>query len=67
MRITIVVKHNYWFISRVSGERLQDHWSSGIIFTHRWRLLNFKLALCALTLCQIIVDNDDIAQTRSQV
>ena len=30
MYITILVKHVYWYISRVSGERLQDHWSSGI-------------------------------------
>ena len=24
------VKQVYWYISRVSGERLQDHWSSGL-------------------------------------
>ena len=29
MYITIVVKQVYWYISQVSGERLQDHWSSG--------------------------------------
>ena len=29
MYITILVKQVYWYISRVSGERLQDHWSSG--------------------------------------
>ena len=28
---TILVKQVYWYISQVSGERLQDHWSSGII------------------------------------
>ena len=27
--ITILVKEVYWYISQVSGERLQDHWSSG--------------------------------------
>ena len=32
MYITILVKQVCWFISRVSGERLQDHWSSGLIF-----------------------------------
>ena len=26
---TILVKQVYWYISQVSGERLQDHWSSG--------------------------------------
>ena len=30
MDITILVKQVYWYISGVSGERLQDHWSSGI-------------------------------------
>ena len=32
MYITILVKTVYLFISQVSGERLQDHWSSGFIF-----------------------------------
>ena len=33
MYITILVKQIYWYIiSQVSGERLQDHWSSG--FSH---------------------------------
>ena len=30
MYITIPVKQVYWYISQVSGERLQDHWSSGL-------------------------------------
>ena len=33
MYIIILVKQVYWYISRVSGERLQDHWSSGIALT----------------------------------
>ena len=33
MYIIILVKQVYWYISRVSGECLQDHWSSGIIFS----------------------------------
>ena len=32
MYITILVKTVYLVISQVSGERLQDHWSSGISF-----------------------------------
>ena len=32
MYITILVKIVYLFISQVSGERLQDHWSSGFIY-----------------------------------
>ena len=26
-----VVKQVYWYISQASGERLQDHWSSGFV------------------------------------
>ena len=37
MYITILVKTVYLFISQVSGERLQDHWSSGY-FCSKYRL-----------------------------
>ena len=26
---TIIFKHVYWCMQQISGERLQDHWSSG--------------------------------------
>ena len=26
---TIIFKHVYWFMQQISGEGLQDHWSSG--------------------------------------
>ena len=29
---TIIFIHVYWYIQQISGERLQDHWSSGYIF-----------------------------------
>ena len=29
---TIVFKHVYWYMQLISGERLQDHWSSGYSF-----------------------------------
>ena len=32
MFITILVKQVYWYLSWVSDERLQDHWSSGLSF-----------------------------------
>ena len=35
MYITILVKQIYWYISQVSGERLQDHWSSGFFESTR--------------------------------
>ena len=27
---TIIFKHVYWYMQQMSGERLQDHWSSGL-------------------------------------
>ena len=30
---TIIFKHVYWYMQLISGERLQDHWSSGFYFT----------------------------------
>ena len=29
---TIIFKHVYWYMQQISGERLQDHWSSGFKF-----------------------------------
>ena len=29
---TIIFKHVYWYMQQISGERLQDHWSSGYYF-----------------------------------
>ena len=28
---TIIFKYVYWYMKLISGERLQDHWSSGCI------------------------------------
>ena len=28
---TIIFKYVYWYMKQISGERLQDHWSSGHI------------------------------------
>ena len=28
---TIIFKHVYWYMQLISGERLQDHWSSGCL------------------------------------
>ena len=27
---TIIFKHVYWYMQQISGERLQDHWSSSL-------------------------------------
>ena len=29
---TIIFKHVYGYMQQISGERLQDHWSSGVVF-----------------------------------
>ena len=28
---TIIFKHFYWYMQQISGERLQEHWSSGFV------------------------------------
>ena len=28
---TIIFKHVFWYKQQISGERLQDHWSSGFL------------------------------------
>ena len=33
---TIIFKHVYWYMLQISGERLQDHWSSGLILVCVW-------------------------------
>ena len=30
---TIIFKYVYWYMQQISGERLQDHWSSCIVKT----------------------------------
>ena len=35
---TIIFKHVYWYMQLISGERLQDHWSSGCNAVHSFRL-----------------------------
>ena len=36
---TIIFKHVYWYMQQISGERLQDHWSSGFML---WTLCMFS-------------------------
>ena len=31
---TIIFKYVYWYMKQISGERLQDHWSSGVFFSN---------------------------------
>ena len=38
---TIIFIHVYWYMQQISGERLQDHWSSGCFMS--WCLKFFML------------------------
>ena len=37
---TIIFKHVYWYMQQISGERLQDNWSSGLIYFSKIFLRN---------------------------
>ena len=39
---TIIFKHVYWYMQQISGERLQDHWSSGIFRDLGRRVIYFQ-------------------------
>ena len=44
---TIICKHVYWYMQQISGERLQDHWSSGISFIRTiWTSFILSIILC---------------------
>ena len=49
---TIIFKHVYWYMQLISGERLQDHWSSGLVMSGRcYRFLGINSTVgnqCAL-------------------
>ena len=42
---TIIFKHVYWYMQLISGERLQDHWSSGLKF-REYLMLFFITEFC---------------------
>ena len=45
---TIIFKHVYWYMLQISGERLQEHWSSGfLLYTY---LFSFIIMLQAYML-----------------
>ena len=42
---TIIFKHVYWYMQQISGERLQDHWSSGYSPTlKKWGYTGFTMS-----------------------
>ena len=44
---TIIFKYVYWYMKQISGERLQDHWSSGLglIFPPNCHNINDTVAI----------------------
>ena len=42
---TIIFKHVYWYMQLISGERLQDHWSSGLLCSMEYTVLNVKFSI----------------------
>ena len=47
---TIIFKHVYWYMQLISGERLQDHWSSGTIRVTKTKAL-ISFAVTAKLIC----------------
>ena len=42
---TIIFKHVYWYMQQISGERLQDHWSSGDVYNKQQVLYLYRSLL----------------------
>ena len=42
---TIIFKYVYWYMKQISGERLQDHWSSGCFYQNNSQLLFLTLTV----------------------
>ena len=41
---TMIFQHVYWYMQQISGERLQDHWSSGFILVkNAFMTKNYKI------------------------
>ena len=68
---TIIFKYVYWYMKQISGERLQDHWSSGLSFFSQFELSHFfghfseriEGTLCAQLLLQFYTDTFETLQT----
>ena len=47
---TIIFEYVYWYVKQISGERLQDHWSSGLQNIFVWetteKLIHVKILVC---------------------
>ena len=51
---TIIFEYVYWYVKQISGERLQDHWSSGFVWDKNVKIL--------LTIPKILIRLHEIDQ-----
>ena len=59
---SIIFKHVYWYIYQISGELLQDHWSSG--FVTRQSII-FQTCLDGATASRVLTSNLEPAPSPS--
>ena len=61
---TIIFKHVYWYMQQISGERLQDHWSSGFCLRLMLHFSKFCTCLCIFQNSMEVTNlNPDLHQT----
>ena len=51
---TIIFKYVYWYMKRISGERLQDHWSSGLHILEALTVLGKNSCEISHILCKML-------------
>ena len=51
---TIIFKHVYWYMQLISGERLQDHWSSGFCIPFLAHLSRRLIGELIVYLCSVV-------------
>ena len=51
---TIIFKHVYWYMQQISGERLQDHWSSGFMDLYQYQSISYRPLISPIvTICKV--------------
>ena len=62
---SVIFKHVYWYIQQISGEHLQDHWSSGLTISLLGNMKLIGLLSLLELICNIypIIDNFKVNNT----
>ena len=58
---TIIFKHVYWYMQQISGERLQDHWSSCFKIVFNQLMLSFN-AVNKELMCKICIKYEYVSR-----